>query len=370
MTVWNDILAQVENLKQVVQRHAQGPHTDLERAAEILARGDRVIYTGVGSGLNATLPAYYYLMGAGHPAQVLDATEAAYGMLPGMRKAALVLNTRSGETAELIKLAQQARQAGIPIVAVTNEPGSTVGQLADAIVPTHSRWDQLVVISAYGGMAATELALAGQVSGRLDAVLADLKLAAGAIQDVLDQVIEAREAILDLFKAARPIYLLGRGASIASALAGELALEEMSRRPAVAMATGLFRQGPLEVVDDRFRAVMFAGSGEAARLNLQLARDLIRHGAGLAWVGSTPLEGALNITLPDLPGPILPLLEAVPGYVLAHDLARYQGIEPGRVRFIQKVITGEEGIPNQGKEGQDPPDECEAGFVKIISSAL
>ncbi len=345
MSVWDDITLQVDNLRKVVAAHSRDPHPELERAADLIRKSGRVIFTGVGSGLNATIPAACYLMTRGFPAQYVDTTEAVYGMLPGMKGAALVFNTRSGETAELVKLAKMARQEGLPVVAVTNDAASSVARLADCCLPTGSRWDDLVVISAYSGMLATELILAGQVLSQPELVLADLRGAAQASAEVLTQTADVRREMLSLFQRARPIYLLGRGPSLASALGGELVLEEMGRRPAVAMATGLFRQGPLEVVDKDFRAIMFAGVGEPARLNALLAQELIAMGAGLMWVGSTSLQGALNIPLPELPAHILPLLEIMPSQILAYDLAVMSGVEPGNVRYIQKVITGEEGIP-------------------------
>ncbi len=346
MSAWNDVLSQVENLRAVVEAHARASREDVEQAAAILRRAGSIVYSGVGSGLNACLPAAHYLMERGIPAWTLDATEAIYGLSAGLKHSALVLNTRSGETVELVKLAEIARREGIPTLAVTNEPGSTVGRMANACLPTYSRWDELVVISAYQGMLATELLLAAQVAGQFDAMLADLRRAAEAMSGVLQEVLNQRAALVELFREARPITLLGRGPSIAAALAGELALEEMARRPAVAMVSGLFRQGPIEVVDRSFRALMFEGTGERARLNALLARRLIEQGAGLAWIGPTRLEGALSISLPDLPAHALATLEAVPGYVLAHDLALAAGIEPGSVRYIQKVITTEEGLPN------------------------
>jgi glucosamine--fructose-6-phosphate aminotransferase (isomerizing) len=347
MSVWNDIVSQVENLQQVVGQHIQAGASAFEPAAALLRKADRIVFTGVGSGLNATIPAYHYLMANGFPADYIDATEAVYGILPGLKGAALVLNTRSGETAELIKLANLARETGIRTVTVTNETDSSVARLADEVVPTHSRWDDLVVISAYGGMLATELVLAAQVMGKFGEVAQDMSAAAESSRGVLDQVVSHRKELLGLFRDARPIYLLGRGPSIATALGGELVLEEMSRRPSVAMATGLFRQGPMEVVDEQFRAFFFGGTGEAARLSARLAADLLTRGAKVAWVGSAHLEGALNVSLPALPAHILPLLEIIPCHVLAHDLAQAQGIEPGTVRYIQKVITSEEGIPNE-----------------------
>ena len=347
MTVWDDILSQAENLQHVVETHAASGRPVLEKAARLAEKAGWVIFTGVGSGLNATMPAVCYLMSRGRPAQFIDATELIYHLTPGLKGSLLVLNTRSGETAELIRAAEMARSQGVATIAVTNEVTSTTARLADVCIPTHSRWDDLVVISAYGGMLATELALAGQMVGEQEAMLSGLHTASRSAGDVLAACIEKRQELAALFAHSRPVYLLGRGASAASTHGGALVIEEMSRRPCTPMAAGLFRQGPVEVVDESFRAIMFEGGGSPARLNKILAEELIKKGAGLAWVGASRVEGALNITLPELPWYILPLLEIIPCHVLAYDLARMAGIEPGSVRYIQKVITGEEGLPNQ-----------------------
>lgn len=347
MSVWNDIVSQVDNLHQVLERHAASSQREMDRAARLLNSASRIIYAGVGSGLNATIPAYVYLMGEGIPSQYIDATELTYDVFPGSKGSALVLNTRSGETIDLIKLAEMAREARIPTVAVTNEPSSTVGRMTDICIPTHSRWDELVVLSAYGGMLATELILASYVAGKPGQMLTDLHAAANEMQTVFDRALESREKARDNFGTGSPIYLLGRGASFASALAGTLVLQEMARQSAIPIAAGLFRQGPIEVLDDRFMAFVFEGAGEVSPLNLSLAREIVKTGGQVYWIGNASLAGALNLHLPKLSAYALPLLEIIPIHLLAFDLAEKQGYQPGTVRYIQKVITSESGLPNQ-----------------------
>ena len=347
MSVWNDITSQVDNLRQVIETHAASSQREMQRAAGLLKSANSITYAGVGSGLNATIPACVYLMAEGIPSQYLDATELTYDLFPGVKSSALVLNTRSGETIDLIKLAKMAREARIPTVAVTNEPGSTVGRLADICIPTHSRWDELVVLSAYGGMLATELILASFVADQVAPMLEALHSAAHAMQAVFDQAMGNRAKARELFGTGHPVYLLGRGASFASALAGTLVLQEMARQAAIPMAGGLFRQGPIEVVDDRFAAFIFEGAGQVSPLNISLARDLVSAGGQVYWIGAASIAGALSLQLPRLPACVLPLLEVIPLHLLAYDLAEKQGYQPGAVRYIQKVITTETGLPNQ-----------------------
>lgn len=183
-------------------------------------------------------------MAQGFPSQYLDTTEAAYQLFPDLKDSALVLNTRSGETAEVVRLVELARQQHIPTIAVTNEPDSRVGKTADVCISAHLRWDDLVVISAFDGMVATELLLAGMVAGKFDSMAKDIMAAVHVLPDFLDQVIALRKEMIFTLQDAHPLYLLGRGPSLASAISGSLVIQETSRRDAFALPTGLFRQGP------------------------------------------------------------------------------------------------------------------------------
>jgi len=344
MTVWDDILSNPSNLRSIIRSHAAGDPVSLKQAAALIHKAGRVVFAGVGSGMNACIPAVYYLMGHGFPAEYLEATEAAYGLFNGLKNCVVVLNTRSGETAEVIRLGERARAANLPVITVTNEPGSTAGRLANVCLSNHSRWDDLVVISAYIGMLSAELVLAGMVVGQPDAMLLDLQDAAFAMDAILQQAIDQREEMLALLRHASPLYLLGRGPSLASAHGGALVIQETARRSCLAMATGLFRQGPIEAVNQDFRAIVFEGYDETSALSHRLCQELLDNQAGLAWVGRSNLKGALNFTLPELPAHVLPLLEILPCQVLAYDLAVDAGIQPGHVRHIQRVITTEAGI--------------------------
>ena len=104
------------------------------------------------------------------------------------------------------------------------------------------------------------------------------------------------------------------------------------------------RHGPIEAVNPDFRGIVFEGFDETSGLSHRLCQELLDNQAGLAWIGRSTLNGALNFALPDLPAHVLPLLEILPCQVLAYDLAVDAGIRPGDVLHIQKVITTEAGI--------------------------
>ncbi|MEZ4589366.1 MAG: KpsF/GutQ family sugar-phosphate isomerase [Gemmatimonadales bacterium] len=105
------------------------------RAVETLAGADRVIVSGVGkSGLVARKIAAT-LTSTGTPASFLHPTDSLHGDLGPVapRDAAIVLS-KSGETEELFGLLSILARRGVPVIAVTGAPDSTVGRAAAVVL--------------------------------------------------------------------------------------------------------------------------------------------------------------------------------------------------------------------------------------------
>jgi glucosamine--fructose-6-phosphate aminotransferase (isomerizing) len=344
--LWADIQAQSENMRRVIA-HLYGPERARLAAAAYALTPDRpTAFIGMGSAAYLCMPAEAYLAAHGRFASTLYAAEALYVRLPALREANVVLNTRSGQTVELVKLAEALTSADIPFVAITNEPDSPVARLATHIVWSNTRKDDLVSINVVTAMMATTLLLAAESLGQADALRPAFEALADGLADAVGRAGQEAEALADLFEPVRPIYLLYRGASQGAAFCGRLVLEEVGRHPGVAFDVGDFRQGPIEVADDRFGAVVFVPEGELGRLSLGLAGQLAAAGGKILAVGSAARlaacpVGVYRFPVAPLPAPLRPVLEVVPLQLLAYTLAARQGYTPGTVRFIAKVITSE-----------------------------
>ena len=170
------------------------------------------------------------------------------------------------------------------------------------------------------------------------------------MKQAVDTAWQQADELLGFFQAVSPIYLLHRGASKGAANCARLVIEEVARRPAIAMESGEFRQGPIEVVESGFGAMIFILPGTAGELNCRLANDIDFNSGSVYVVGdivacNMDQAGQFPITLEA--GIFHSVLEVVPSQILAYQLAQYQGWEPGKVRYISKVITSEIGIPNE-----------------------
>ncbi len=341
--LWSDILAQPANLDAVVQHLYGAERARLEAAADFLRNERPIALIGVASAAYLCHPAETYLCARGRFASVLYAADALYTHLPALQNANVVINTRSGETAEIVRLGQALRQRGIPFMAITNEPQSTLAQMADHILWCNTRKDDLVSINVVSGMMTATLALAAAALGELDQMQPVFAALPSQMELTLEQALRRAADLYASFAATRPIHLLYRGALKGAAYNSRLVLEEIARTPAAPIEAAEFRQGPNEVVDERFGAVIFAPAGKPGALNLALAGDLRRSGGTVWTVG----PGEADFALPAAPDAFLPVLALPPLQVLAYHLAQAQGYVPGQARYITKVILSEQGIPNQ-----------------------
>jgi glucosamine--fructose-6-phosphate aminotransferase (isomerizing) len=147
----------------------------------------------------------------------------------------------------------------------------------------------------------------------------------------------------DFLGVNAPVYLLARGPSCASAYEGALLFHEVAKSPAVSMAVGSFRHGPVEVVDQHFRGIVFAPQGKTKDLNLSLANDLAKFGGQILIIQPSAEAGSHEdyCLTPKVPESLAPIFEIVPVQVAALRMAELRGIRPGSFRYAPQVATDE-----------------------------
>ena len=236
--------------------------------------------TGIGASLHAAFPLQYELAGKGLDCSIVESGELLHYQERLCAGAAVVVVSRSGESVEIVKLLGRLKGGSSHTIGITNEAGSALARGVDVAVIVGSLADEMVAVQSYTGTVAALLFLAGVVSGELQARGEDLDRVLAEISAFVDaQTVRASEWD-SFFPVQSPIYLLGRGPSYASVLEGALFVcEKRPKEPAVGLAAGSFRNGPVEIVGPNFRAIVFRGGARTREFNLGLARDLIRFGA-------------------------------------------------------------------------------------------
>lgn len=333
-----DIKNQGQSLAHVLAYQFAEGHPALLEASALLRDARKIVITGMGASLYASLPLQYQLASMGMNCLIADSSELLHYQQRFCADAVVILVSRSGESGELTKLLPQIKKIASRTIAVTNAPESMLAAGADLVLIIGSFEDERMAIQSYTGTLLTLMLLASVVAGDLDQVREKLNHVLATISTELEGP-QFWDGFLD---PACPIYLLGRGPSYASALAGGLLFSETAKHPAIGMTCGNFRHGPVELVDSNFRGIIFAPHGKTRELNLALAESLERFGGKVLVIGPRDKEhGRLQFIDVPTSDRLAPLAEIIPVQFGALYLAKLKKLPIGTLRYIAQVTRDE-----------------------------
>jgi glutamine---fructose-6-phosphate transaminase (isomerizing) len=330
----DNIRSQPFSLSCVADHHfGEGAEELLAAAAAIRSAGS-VVFTGMGSSMSAAIPAAYYLESQGFAAEVVETSEWLHFGAGWPRAGAVVLVSRSGETIEIVKLMTQLKASGGPTIGVTNVRENQLIRETKHSIYINSEADRMVAVQTYTGTMATLLLLAAAVLEEPDEKWrTTLAGATDALSKTIEEEQSRSEEWNEFLANAEVVHLLGRGPSLASVREGALVINEAARTPSTGISGALFRHGPVEIVDQRFRAIVFASQAPTCDIDLALASDIESMG------------GKARVCQPrGVPSPFEPMVEIVPVQIAACRLAEAKGIDPGDFRYATLVTTAETGF--------------------------
>jgi glucosamine--fructose-6-phosphate aminotransferase (isomerizing) len=321
---------------------------DIKTAAEWLRRRPVLLIAGVGASYNAGLALEAFMAQRGRLARVIDASELAYDDYPIPDGVGVVAASRSGESIEVVKLAERCQRLNVPLVAVTNSPNSPLAQAATWVVELRTDFDYLISLRMYTAIVQGLLALGLAIcQPETDFPLAALTQIWEAAADRLDAWRAAvRES--DFFGADRVYYNLARSESWASANAGRLLFEECGKTNATALTTGNFRHGPQESLSAGFRAIIWLPTASPFRkYDLALAESIQQASGRCLIIGNNMTQDTfsdLTLTLPPIEPLFRPVIDIVPLQIGVYEHARATGKNPDTLLYCPYVVKTEGGL--------------------------
>ena len=335
-----DVNAQPNLLETALRHHLSvGSQIDVAARAIREANPRRLIITGMGSSFYSAYPAMLKLFAAGYAVTHIELSELLYfGAAALTRDTVLIIISQSGETIEAVRLLND-RQPQSMIVAVTNNPNSTVAKAAQHVIPHMAGQERAVATKTYTTSLLALMIFASRIVGEAPAQIADAMLPSIEAQRTVLHKFDATTLPDEWYKAGAFTFV-GRGASYATALAGSLLYKETARVPADALSSAQFRHGPLEIAGPGHRAVICAGPGATFAHDLRLADELHACGSDVWFVG--PMSSSRRyptVALPHLA--FAPLAEIIPLQLAARQLALALGLQPGEFARIGKVTDSE-----------------------------
>jgi len=321
-----------------------------------LARVSRVTIIACGTSFHAGLVAKYWLERIARvPVEVDVASEFRYRAADMPADGLALFISQSGETADTLAALRYARQQGQHVLAVVNQPESTIAREADAVLPTHAGPEigvastkafttQLVVLACF------TIALA-RARGMIDAAReAALSVALTEVPARASEVLNHAERIAEIAGAiaeARDVLYLGRGTCYPLALEGALKLKEISYIHAEGYAAGEMKHGPIALIDDRVPVIVLAPPDELFEKTASNIQEVMARGGKVLMIsdrdGLARLTGRLayGIEIPRCDPFVAPLLYSIPVQLLAYHVAVVKGTDVDQPRNLAKSVTVE-----------------------------
>jgi glucosamine--fructose-6-phosphate aminotransferase (isomerizing) len=309
-----------------------------------------------GTSFHAGLVAKYWLERIARvPVEADIASEFRYRAPAMARGGAAIFISQSGETADTLAALRYCREAGQKIIAVVNQPESSIAREADIVLQTLAGPEigvastkafttQLAVLAAFTvAMARARGTIDSDGEAALAGQLAEIPSRASEVLHHDERLREIAEEIVQ----ARDVLYLGRGTSYPLALEGALKLKEISYIHAEGYAAGEMKHGPIALIDDSVPVVVLAPPDDLFEKTLSNIEEVMARGGRVVMIsdraGVARLDGrcAFGIAVPHCAPFVAPLLYAIPIQLLAYHVAVLKGTDVDQPRNLAKSVTVE-----------------------------
>ncbi len=328
---------------------------DIGLTKEQLAKIGRLWIVACGTSWHAGLLGKYLLEELVRaPVQVDIGSEFRYRDPLVTKDDLFITISQSGETADTLAAAREAREKGARVLSIVNVVGSTLARESDGVLYTHCGPEIGVASTKAFTAQVTALYLLAVHLARVRGVLNAndgrvwLERLVGLptqVEHVLRREAEL-VAIAKRYHKKRNFLYLGRGINYPIALEGALKLKEISYIHAEGYAAGEMKHGPIALVDQDMPVVVLVPRD---RLYDKTVNNLMEVKARNAPVIALVSEGERDLgkvadavfTIPDVPALLTPILFTVPLQLLAYHVAVLRGTDVDQPRNLAKSVTVE-----------------------------
>jgi glucosamine--fructose-6-phosphate aminotransferase (isomerizing) len=347
-------------LKEIHEQPQAIHNTLLGRMTEVDANGFfQNGFTGVkllacGTSFHAALVGKYILEEiAKIPTTAELASEYRYAPIPTERPLVLLIS-QSGETADTLGAAREAKRRGCKTLGITNVVGSSLTRETDRTMYTRAGLE--IGVAATKTFTAQVVAMflvairMGLERGTLDPEDAnrlrdELRALPRHVQGVLNQA-EGIEALARSLAGARDMFFLGRGIEYPAAMEGALKMKEISYIHAEAYAGGELKHGPLALLTPETPTVAVVPRDRNYEKMMSNIGEVNARGSPVVAVGT---EGDKDLArfvdhvvyVPKVRDILYPVSVSVVLQLLAYYAARKRGCTIDKPRNLAKTVTVE-----------------------------
>ncbi len=300
---------------------------------------DFVVIVARGSSDNASLFGRYLIeITAGIPVSLAaPSVYTLYNAKLNLQRALVIGVSQSGEGADINMVLESAKGSGAYTLAITNESGSTMANLADEALLIHAGRERSVAATkTYTGQMLHFYMLANE--------LASTRHDIDRIPEYVSRALELRskiEELVERYVFMENCVVVGRGINYGNSYELALKLMETSYVVAERFSSADFFHGPLAIIERRFPVILFAPTGPTLPSSIELLDRLhelnadclsITNSAAIADRSTNSL--VLGSEIDEFLSPI-PFI--IPAQLFAALLSEAKGLDPDAPRSLLKV---------------------------------
>jgi glucosamine--fructose-6-phosphate aminotransferase (isomerizing) len=256
--------------------------------------------------------------------------------------------SQSGRSPDLIETTRSMRNAGIPVVALTNDPTSELAVEADVHIDLCAGPERSVAATKTftAELIALYLLVGTSVGRSWTSLERDVSRTSALVEAQLSRSCPSELDAASMVATEDKLLVVGRGYSFSTAKETALKIMETSALAASGWSSAEALHGPIGQVETGTPVIGFTSDRRARESIGVLVSKVAELGARLITVGPNPFlgtgqastSGHVSITVDQAPDAALqPLIDVVVGQRLALEVSLRRGMDPDRPAALTKV---------------------------------
>lgn len=345
-----------------IKNHSEVKLGGLERYSNVLTNVDNVVILGCGTSYYAGLYGMYFFKNLCNfnTVQVFDGAEFNNYDIPKFGKTIFILISQSGETKDLHRCIEIAKNNNIITVGIINVVDSLIAREVDCgiycnagkevgVASTKSFTSQVVCLS----LAAIWFAQINNLNeNKRIKVIRDLHNLSNDIKNTINMCLLENNNIekIALKIQQNNMFILGKGTDQYIAEEGSLKIKEISYIHAEGYSSSSLKHGPFALLDEKFLVIILNLDKTHENKTMNCYQEVLSRQSSILFITNNENCKGIpqtednkfiqNIFIPEN-NSYASLLGIIPIQLLAYNLSINRGINPDKPKNLAKVVTVE-----------------------------
>jgi len=313
----------------------------LNDSKEYLLNIDNIILLGCGTSYHSGMIGMYYLkeLCNFNTVQLFDGAEFNVNDIPKKGNTALILISQSGETKDLHRCIEIAKDNNLLTIGVINVVDSLIAREVDCgcylnagrevgVASTKAFTSQCLVLSLISIWFAQNHDINELKRKKM---IDDLRKLPNQIEELLEN--QNTKEYIKYFENKKSTFILGKGKSEAVAREGALKIKEISYIHAEGYSSSSLKHGPFALLEDDFPVIIINPNDKYYAKSNNAKEEILSRNANVIVIGET-IKTPVNKSYQEI-------LDIIPLQLFAYYLSVQNGYNPDMPKNLAKVVTVE-----------------------------